>query len=139
MIVHIQDPNDTTKAFCSSAGIRFPADVVIMHHRGQACLLCAERYSVALRGPDIPVDIQFDKSVFFAILAKTEPIIQAEPTCATLMNVTGTILQAAASNWLRFEQPEETKIAFPFNAERFSKLAGQIYRWLDLSRTSKRN
>jgi hypothetical protein len=77
--------------------------------------------------------------LFYAVLGLIDPLIQSDPTNAQVFNVSATLLQAAASAWLRFHQDEDMKEFLPFNEERFSKLAWFIFTEMRKDLLSRNN
>ncbi|HAN93637.1 MAG TPA: hypothetical protein DCQ33_16365 [Nitrospira sp.] len=130
-LVHIANQNSPPSPWCGKEyvpeGQMVSVEVAIAEHRGKACQRCAARLSVALRGPDAPIDIEMHEGLHHAIVSLADPLIREDPTCERVMNVSATILQVAASTWLRYHQPQDLAEYFPFNEERFSKLAGWMY------------
>lgn len=102
-------------------------ETALAQHRHKVCQDCCVALSCALRGPDGEVEIEFHEGLFSAVIRLMDPLIKSDPTNAQVFNVSATLLQAAASAWLRFHQDEEMKAFLPFNEERFSKLAWFIF------------
>lgn len=114
-------------------------ETALAQHRHKVCQDCCVALSCALRGPDMPVEIEYHEKLFYAVIGLIDPLIQSDPTNAQVFNVSATLLQAAASAWLRFHQDEEMKALLPFNEERFSKLAWAIFTELRKSLLARNN